>query len=167
MHTGHEGICGQGVRKRIMAECKVAAVEHRHDPSGGLLMNNYRDNMINKKVPASMFPNKANARRKMNAARQHLRPKPPAVGDKTFIPVVERFPPNFFRGRTMAVVNGEECCAYIFASDFQGDHVIICKTFSIDGTFSSVKLPIMQLYSIDGYMMNAKGKIDIITISYF
>lgn len=54
----------------------------------------------------------------------------------------------------MVDIGGEKACFYIFASEYQSNTVIDCKRLNFDGTFWTVKDPIVQLYTIDGYLTN-------------
>lgn len=155
-HT-HNAIIGAGVKKRVMAEIKKKVKDNTDRATGQICREIYRENIIYNKVPASMMPKIAYARRNGNAARQSMRPKPPALGDKGFVPQVYFFQPNFFRARTEVDINGEMCCSYIFASQFQADQLIQMATLNWDGTFSSCKDPILQLYSMDGFATNDQG----------
>ena len=150
-HLSHQPIAGKGDQKRLIAVCKDMAISNIYRTAGQIVRDVFNNNMNVEPV------RKANIVRTTNAARQRRQPTPPRLGDKNFSPNVDYFKAFFFRGKSTATVNGESASSYLFITEYMADKLIRAKRLCFDGTFFVVKDPILQLYTIDGFLMNENG----------
>jgi len=117
-----------------------------------------------KSTPGSYLPHFLNFCRVINAFRSSARPPNPAK-DNLFFPVqTSFFPTNIFRGEVWP--SDRQARHLIFATDLQLRKLTRCQQWYMDGTFKLVSRPFIQLFTMNGFLVNDKGKLKSLMIDY-
>jgi hypothetical protein len=150
----HEPVHGIENVARIYRDCKQLGLTDKFRPATEIAYD-----VMNKcsEQPGSSLATMENVRRAINRGRAQCRPKEPGADQPNF-PVNESyFRDNFFRGEAFGGDDGD-ARHLIFATKTQLSHLCKLKYWYVDGTFKLVKLPFRQLFTINGFLTDEKGK---------
>jgi hypothetical protein len=110
-------------------------------------------------MPSSLLPNVASEKRKIINLRAKTLPKEPASQDVHFKIPDGYFNPLFYRGEFFAGPPGDRARHHFFASPEQLHHLKLCKRWYVDATFFLAKKPMVQLFTINGFLKNEKSEV--------